>query len=97
MIPRKNRLVLMSLLASILVGYLTLTHERVKGQSTEFDFSNITNSAGFSSLRNFGGHGVQIADANGDGLPDIYVTHIGDDPKVSRQELFFVNQGGGRF
>lgn len=97
MILARNRLAFLSLLASVLVGYAILPHERVAGQSTEFDFSNITNSAGFSSLRNFGGHGVQMADATGDGLLDIYVTHIGDDPKVSRQELFFINLGGGRF
>ena len=61
-----------------------------------FQFTNITNKAGFVSLRNFGGHGVQVADATGDGLADLYVTNIAD-PKEDRRELFFVNQGDGTF
>ncbi len=98
MTPRPSGLVFLSLLVSIAVGHITLTPEPVKGQqSVEFDFSNITNSAGFFSLRNGGGHGVQAADATGDGLVDLYVTHIAADPKVSRPELYFVNQGGTHF
>ena len=85
MILRKSGSLLLSLWVSIAVGYSTLEAEPINGkQSAKFDFSNITNSSGFISLRNFGGHGVQVADATGDGLVDVYVTNIGDDPKVSR-------------
>ena len=66
------------------------------GQNGAFRFTNVTASARFLSLRNSGGHGVQWADATGDGRPDIYVTHIFD-PSENRPDLFFVNEGGGSF
>ena len=61
-----------------------------------FRFTNVTASARFFSLPNHGGHGVQWADATGDGLADAYVTNIFA-PNEDRPELFFVNQGGGAF
>lgn len=61
-----------------------------------FRFTNVTASSRFFSLRNHGGHGVQWADATGDGLPEIYVTNIFA-PDEDRPDLFFVNQGGGTF
>ncbi len=56
-------------------------------------FTNATVSAGFVSLQDFGGHGIQVADMDGDGLLDVYVTHIFD-PKQDRPDFLFKNQGG---
>jgi len=64
--------------------------------SAGFKFANITQQAGFVSLRDLGGHGVQAADVTGDGFDDIYVTNIAD-PHQDRRELFFVNRGDGTF
>jgi hypothetical protein len=61
-----------------------------------FRFTNVTASSKFHSLRSLGGHGVQCADANGDGWDDIYVTNIFD-PLGNRPDLFFVNSGDGTF
>ena len=61
-----------------------------------FRFTNVTASTRFFSLRNHGGHGVQWADATGDGQPDVYVTNIAA-PNEDRPDLFFVNQGSGAF
>ena len=56
-------------------------------------FTNVTGESGFVSLRDFGGHGIQVADIDGDGLLDVYVTHIFD-PKQNRPDLLFRNLGG---
>jgi hypothetical protein len=61
-----------------------------------FRFTNVTASSKFHSLPDHGGHGVQCADANGDGWDDIYVTHIFA-PRGNRPDLFFVNLGDGTF
>jgi hypothetical protein len=61
-----------------------------------FRFTNVTASSKFWSLRSSGGHGVQAADATGDGYADLYVTHIYA-PNENRPELFFVNLGDGSF
>ena len=93
----KTALLVFALLTSIALSYSTVAQRQLQaGQAATFDFTNITNSAGFTSLRNFGGHGVQAADANGDGLVDIYATNIAD-PQQDRRDLFFVNQGGRTF
>jgi hypothetical protein len=55
-------------------------------------FTNATASAGFTSLEDFGGHGIQVADVNGDGWLDVYVTNIFD-PSQDRPDLLFINQG----
>lgn len=65
--------------------------------AAELSFTNITQFAGVSGPTEpgrTGGHGVMFADADGDGLPDLYVTMIFDDPMP---ELFYRNLGGGRF
>ncbi len=64
--------------------------------ASPFRFTNVTASARFFTLRNQGGHGVQAADATGDGYPDLYVTNIYD-PREDRPDLFFVNLGNGTF
>jgi hypothetical protein len=56
-------------------------------------FRNVTAESGFLSLQGYGGHGIQVADVDGDGLLDVYVTHIFD-PKQNRPDLLFRNLGG---
>jgi len=56
-------------------------------------FTNATAESGFVSLQDLGGHGIQVADIDGDGLLDVYVTHIFD-PKQNRPDLLFRNLGG---
>lgn len=71
-----------------------LSHLRVGAQTSNsppVTFTNWTFGSGFVSLENFGGHGVQVADINGDGWLDVYVTHIFD-PAEDRPDLLFVNQ-----
>jgi len=57
----------------------------------DVNFVNATESSGFFSLPNFGGHGVQVVDVDGDGWLDVYVTHIADETQ-NRPDLLFVNQ-----
>jgi hypothetical protein len=60
-------------------------------------FSNITDSAGTAgptAAGKTGGHGAMFADLDADGLPDLYITMIFDDPMP---ELFYRNRGDGRF
>jgi len=56
-------------------------------------FTNATLQSGFVSLQAFGGHGIQVADMDNDGLLDVYVTHIFD-PKEDRPDFLFRNLGG---
>ncbi|HLE68767.1 MAG TPA: VCBS repeat-containing protein, partial [Vicinamibacteria bacterium] len=56
-------------------------------------FRNATAESGFLSIEGYGGHGIQVADVDGDGLLDVYVTHIFD-PKQNRPDLLFRNLGG---
>ena len=74
-------------------SFASFTQREGSGRS----FTNITRSArvsGPTERGRTGGHGVMFADADGDGLPDLYVTMIFNDPMP---ELFYRNQGGGRF
>jgi hypothetical protein len=59
----------------------------------EIRFENATDASGFLSIQGYGGHGIQVADIDGDGLLDVYVTHIFD-PKQNRPDLLFRNLGG---
>jgi len=94
---RRPVAVVLSLVASAASAYVLAGWPGVEAQSgSRFKFANVTNQVGFTSLRNYGGHGVQAADATGDGFADIYVTNIAD-PKQDRRELFFVNRGDGTF
>jgi hypothetical protein len=54
-------------------------------------FVNATEASGFVSAPGFGGHGIQIADVNGDGWLDVYVTNIFDETQ-DRPDLLFINQ-----
>ncbi|MEX0610523.1 MAG: VCBS repeat-containing protein, partial [Pirellulales bacterium] len=63
----------------------------------ELSFTDITRKAGTggpTERGKTGGHGVMFADVDSDGLPDLYITMIFDDPMP---ELFYRNLGGGRF
>jgi hypothetical protein len=74
-------------------SFASFTQRKGSGRS----FTNITQStsvSGPTERDRTGGHGVMFADADGDGLPDLYVTMIFNDPMP---ELFYRNQGGGRF
>jgi hypothetical protein len=55
-------------------------------------FRNATAESGFLSIEGYGGHGIQVADIDGDGLLDVYVTHIFD-PHQNRPDLLFRNLG----
>ncbi len=60
-------------------------------------FSDITTSAGTGGpvgSGNTGGHAAVWADVDGDGLPDLYITMLFDDPM---SDLFFRNLGGNQF
>ena len=57
----------------------------------ELRFQPFSEEAGFHSLELFGGHGIQVADVDGDGWLDVYVTHIFD-PSQDRPDLLFLNQ-----
>jgi enediyne biosynthesis protein E4 len=61
--------------------------------SSSVRFRNVTAESGFLSIQGYGGHGIQVADIDGDGLLDVYVTHIYD-PKENRPDLLFHNLGG---
>lgn len=60
-------------------------------------FSNITDSAGTAGPTGqgkTGGHGVMFTDVDADGLADLYITMVFDDPM---SELFYRNRGGGKY
>ncbi len=60
-------------------------------QESAVQFENATEASGFTSLPDVGGHGIQVADVDGDGWLDIYVTNIYNDQQ-DRRDLLFVNQ-----
>jgi hypothetical protein len=65
--------------------------------AAELSFTDITVSAGTAgptAQGRTGGHGVMFADVDADGLPDLYITMIFDDPMA---DLFFHNTGSCRF
>jgi hypothetical protein len=76
----------------ILVGFLVVSSVA----SAQPRFRNQTAESGFLSIEGYGGHGIQVADVDSDGLLDVYVTHIFD-PKQNRPDLLFRNLGGARF
>jgi hypothetical protein len=76
----------------VLTLLILLAAASAASQSTA-TFTNQTAESGFLSLELYGGHGIQVADIDGDGLLDIYVTHIFD-PHENRPDLLFRNLGG---
>jgi hypothetical protein len=59
-------------------------------------FTNITSATGTGGPGHFGGHGVQFADANGDGFADFYVT-MNESAFGNMGELFYRNVNGTSF
>ena len=77
----------------ILTGALVLPSFIAALAAAQPRFRNVTAESGFLSIQGYGGHGIQVADIDGDGLLDVYVTHIFD-PKQNRPDLLFRNLGG---
>ncbi len=71
----------------VLLGMLGVA----SGQSESIRFENATEASGFVSLPNRGGHGIQVADVDGDGWLDVYVTNIYSEFE-DRPDLLFLNQ-----
>jgi len=86
--PRNNAV----LALLILFSRTALAHAQTDPPAA-LSFTNATVESGFTSLLDLGGHGIQVADIDGDGLLDVYVTHIFD-PKQNRPDLLFRNLGG---
>ena len=83
-----------AVLALLFIFVLTaLAHAQTDPSAAALSFTNATAESGFTSLLDLGGHGIQVADIDGDGLLDVYVTHIFD-PKQNRPDLLFRNLGG---
>lgn len=90
--PSRNNLT-----RSIATFCLIVSLAPVSGRAGQgFRFSDVTGSTRFFSFPTRGGHGIQCADATGDGWVDLYVTNIFE-PTGNRRELFFVNSGHGDF
>ncbi len=58
----------------------------------EFTFEDITDKAGVAGERSWS-TGVSMADVNGDGLVDIYVSNSGDVEGDNKQNELFINNG----
>jgi VCBS repeat protein/ASPIC/UnbV protein len=83
-IPRWRKLVLVCLMLTPAFGQ-------------ELSFTDITNGAGVSGpteAGKTGGHGAAWADVDDDGLPDLYITMIWEEPMP---DLFFRNKGEEQF
>ncbi len=61
-----------------------------------FQFEDITESAGVSGDGGWS-TGVTMADVNGDGLLDIYVSQVGDYESIKGQNKLYMNLGAGKF
>ena len=66
----------------------------------DFRFEDVTETAGVSGVEGFD-VGVSIADVDGNGYPDIYVTRTGIDNspggRAARANLLYLNNGDGTF
>ncbi len=60
----------------------------------QFRFRDITKDAGFRDQQPWT-TGVTLADVNGDGKLDIYVSHAGDGEPATRANTLWINQGNG--
>ncbi|REG79402.1 FG-GAP repeat protein [Algoriphagus antarcticus] len=61
-----------------------------------FQFEDITDSAGVSGEGGWS-TGVTMADVNGDGLMDIYVSQVGNYKGLSGKNRLYINQGANKF
>ena len=62
----------------------------------DFTFENVTEKAGVGGSRPWA-TGVTVADVNGDGWLDIYVSNSGDPGGTDRANELFINEGDGTF
>jgi hypothetical protein len=62
----------------------------------DFKFEDITESAGVGGDGGWS-TGVTMADVNGDGKLDIYVSQVGELPGISGQNKLYINLGEGKF
>lgn len=62
----------------------------------DWTFTDVTEKAGVGGSQSWS-TGVAMADVNGDGLLDIYVSNSGDIKGDSRANEFFINNGDGTF
>jgi len=63
----------------------------------DFKFEDITDKAGVSSREGEWSTGVTLADINGDGLLDIYVSQVGDYKGLKGKNRLYMNQGDETF
>jgi len=61
--------------------------------AVSISFTDVTSSAGVSGPPEFGGHGIQFADVDGDSLTDMYVTRNVVPTTVA--DMFYHNKGDG--
>lgn len=61
-----------------------------------FEFEDITISAGVDGAGGWS-TGATMADVNGDGLLDIYVSQVGDYKGIKGKNKLYINQGDGKF
>ncbi len=69
-----------------------LTPNKLYLNKGDFLFEDVTGKAGVAGRHKWS-TGVSIADVNGDGLLDIYVSNSGDVPGDDRANELFINQG----
>jgi len=70
-----------------------MSYNRLYLNQGDMKFKDITIKAGVAGRKNTWKTGVTMADVNGDGLLDIYVSYSGQLPKKKRIDELYINQG----
>ncbi|MCH8548618.1 MAG: VCBS repeat-containing protein, partial [Balneolaceae bacterium] len=73
-----------------------MTSNRLYANHGDFRFEDITDEAGLNS-DGYWSTGASLADVNGNGLLDIFVTLSGEDGGEKRHNRLYINQGDGTF
>jgi enediyne biosynthesis protein E4 len=71
-------------------------HNKLYLNKGNFQFEDITNKAGVAGTSDWCS-GVTMADVNGDGLLDIYVSAVANHHGLQGRNELFINNGNGRF